>query len=355
MDGNLSRAKAGRIAARVSKFVLPRVSPWLHQVATESLWTAEFLQRNMTTLRCPVVLISQVQRSGGTLLSQLFDGHPNLAGYPGELKFGSSLAEDAWPSVSSDKSYEDNFDYLHDSRLVDTYRKGFTKSEHDPLRYAFLCSPSLHRDLFLHSCAVSRPQSPREIFNCYFSAFFGAWLNCRSKLYDAKWITAFSPRVASDEKNMEAFFRDYPDGRLIQVLREPNSWLSSAKGHRRTKKRNLSDEQLLDAWSSSTRSMIRNRKTYGNSVIIVPFEQLISNTRAVMQQMCAALELEFDAALLVPTFNRETMRANSSFAVEGSGIIQNPLSRVLADAEKTKVSASALQLYEEAFQYAIGA
>ena len=26
----------------------------------------------------PLVLISQVQRSGGTLLSQLFDGHPEV-------------------------------------------------------------------------------------------------------------------------------------------------------------------------------------------------------------------------------------------------------------------------------------
>ena len=36
----------------------------------------------------PLVLISQVQRSGGTLLSQLFDGHPELHAHPHELKIG---------------------------------------------------------------------------------------------------------------------------------------------------------------------------------------------------------------------------------------------------------------------------
>ena len=33
-----------------------------------------------------LIIISQVQRSGGTLLSQLFDSHPQIHSYPSELK-----------------------------------------------------------------------------------------------------------------------------------------------------------------------------------------------------------------------------------------------------------------------------
>jgi hypothetical protein len=36
----------------------------------------------------PLVLISQIQRSGGSLLSQLLDGHPELDAHPHELKIG---------------------------------------------------------------------------------------------------------------------------------------------------------------------------------------------------------------------------------------------------------------------------
>ena len=36
----------------------------------------------------PLVLVSQIQRSGGTLLSQLFDGHPECHAHPHELKIG---------------------------------------------------------------------------------------------------------------------------------------------------------------------------------------------------------------------------------------------------------------------------
>lgn len=36
----------------------------------------------------PLILISQIQRSGGTLLSQLFDGHPELYSNPAEITWG---------------------------------------------------------------------------------------------------------------------------------------------------------------------------------------------------------------------------------------------------------------------------
>ena len=34
----------------------------------------------------PLALISQIQRSGGSMLSQLFDGHPEVHAHPHELK-----------------------------------------------------------------------------------------------------------------------------------------------------------------------------------------------------------------------------------------------------------------------------
>ena len=36
----------------------------------------------------PLALISEIQRSGGSLLSQLFDGHPQVHAHPHELKIG---------------------------------------------------------------------------------------------------------------------------------------------------------------------------------------------------------------------------------------------------------------------------
>ena len=46
----------------------------------------------------PLVMISQAPRSGGTLLAQLFDGHPDLLVFPHELKWGGQIKH-AWPKV----------------------------------------------------------------------------------------------------------------------------------------------------------------------------------------------------------------------------------------------------------------
>ena len=44
-----------------------------------------FLKKEIVEIKKDLIIIGQIQRSGGTLLSQLFDDHPELYNYPGEL------------------------------------------------------------------------------------------------------------------------------------------------------------------------------------------------------------------------------------------------------------------------------
>ena len=295
-----------RMVRRLSSFVIPRRSAKAKpSLTSEANWIQSFLQTHASNLRVPVVLISQAQRSGGTLLSQLFDSHSQIANYPIELQFGPEVPEDGWPTLELTKNNSRIFSCLDDDRLVRTFREGFSKSVHDPRRYAFFYSCTLHRELFLHSCNVAPPRSSRDFLDIYFSTFFHAWLNYRTNLRNVKWVTAFAPRLASNEKNVEAFFRDYPDGRLIQLLRAPHSWLSSAKRHKRTRRLDLSDDELMQIWSASTESVMRNRCIYGNSVVIISFETLVADTSLTMQHLCSVLGIDFEAVLLAPTFNGE--------------------------------------------------
>lgn len=348
----MQSASAG-IVRKISKLVSRKTFHTKQGLTAEAKWIEGFLKKHATVSQAPVVLISQVQRSGGTLLSQLLDDHSQVANYPGELKFGPDVPEDRWPTVDFARSFESTFRCLQDHRLGKLVQEGFTKSTNDPRRYPFVFFPTLHRTLFLHACSVAKPATPRALFNIYFSTFFSAWLNCRTSIRKAKVVTAFAPRLASSEKDMHMFFADYPDGRLIQVLRDPRSWLLSAKRHRRTRKRSLSDEDLMRAWSVSTASMIRNRRSYGASVVIVPFERLITDTGAVMQSVCGQLGLEHEPALNSPTFNGDATIANSSFAVADEGVIADPLSRGSAQVETARVGDAALRLYEDAAREAI--
>lgn len=57
----------------------------------------------------PLVLISQVQRSGGTLLSQLFDSHFQCHVHPGELHIGNPN-KTHWRPVFPGKTPDQMFD-----------------------------------------------------------------------------------------------------------------------------------------------------------------------------------------------------------------------------------------------------
>ena len=54
-------------------------------------------------VRAPLVLVSQIARSGGTFLSQLLDNHPDLWVHPQEFKIGYPKKWD-WPDLGGVRS-----------------------------------------------------------------------------------------------------------------------------------------------------------------------------------------------------------------------------------------------------------
>ncbi len=60
---------------------------------------------NLVPVREPVVLVSQVQRSGGTLLSRLFDAHPEIHAHPYELHIGRRRRS-RWSKIALDRPDE---------------------------------------------------------------------------------------------------------------------------------------------------------------------------------------------------------------------------------------------------------
>ena len=86
---------------------------------------------------CPLVLISQVQRSGGTLLSQLLDGHPELHAHPHELKIGYPTKY-TWPRIDLGANL------LNPSNSKRFLFAQMVEIEREKHRHAFFlsCSPS---------------------------------------------------------------------------------------------------------------------------------------------------------------------------------------------------------------------
>ncbi|MFC1875743.1 sulfotransferase [Thermodesulfobacteriota bacterium] len=272
----------------------------------------------------PLALISQIQRSGGSMLSQLFDGHRQVHAHPHELKVGYPKKHN-WPPIDLNDPPDRWFEILFEDIVVRHFRYGYKKMEKYKDTFLFIFLPFLQKQLFLNYLESIDKIDQRDVFDAYMTSYFGAWVNNQNRLGDKKFITAFTPRMAFMETNMTSFFKIYPDGRLISVLRDPKNWFPSAKRHQLDKYGDIS--KALDQWNESTRSMVRNKKVYGDRVCIITFDDLVQHTESVMRYLADFLNIRFDDILLTPTFNKILIKPNTSFKLENPGIMISALER----------------------------
>lgn len=279
---------------------------------------------HIQTVNSPLALISQIQRSGGSLLSQLFDGHPQLHAHPHELKIGYPSKYN-WPKLDLDDQPKRWLETLFEPTVLDHFKNGYKKQRNMDETFSFLFLPSVQKELFFKHLSTLDTVRMRDVFDAYMTSYFGAWLNNQNNYGQKKFITAFTARLAMDRDNMKAFFEIYPDGRLISIIRDPKNWYPSAARHRPQVYGDIED--ALDLWQKSARAMLWNKERYGDRVCILTFEDLVGKTESVMRYLADFLEINFDDCLMMPTFNKYPIRANTSFEAQQHGIIDGTLNR----------------------------
>src|SRR5207248_11619044 len=141
----LPRRVRSSIACRTRRW-RPRVSetsaaPWLRtSPIDEYRRVCASRLAHVVEVRQPLVLVSQIQRSGGTLLSQLFDGHPECHAHPQELHIGYPKKRH-WPRL--DLSRPDTWFETLRERIAGRYlRKGYRKENAADEEFPFLFLPS---------------------------------------------------------------------------------------------------------------------------------------------------------------------------------------------------------------------
>jgi hypothetical protein len=300
----------------------------------------------------PLALISQIQRSGGTLLSQLFDGHSELHAHPHELKIGYPTKY-TWPKLDLKDASNRWLETLFETSVLSHFKKGYKKEKKRDDAFLFLFLPSLQRELFLDYVGSIDPLTLRDVFDGYMTSYFGAWLNNQNSYGQKRFITAFTARLAMRNENMQSFFEIYPDGRLFSIIRDPKNWYPSAIRHKPKICRGIRDG--LDLWKKNARAMLRNKDRYGDRVCILTFEDLITRTKSVMRYLAEFLEIEFEDILLEPTFNKYPIRANTSFEAEKNGIIKSTLERyrTLTQEELEFIQSMSGELYGQVLSLAI--
>lgn len=283
---------------------------------------------HISPVTAPIALISQIQRSGGSLLSQLFDGHPEIHAHPHELKIGYPKKYH-WPKIDLNKSPKQWFNILFETSVIRHLREGYQKERNADITFPFIFMPALQKRIFMHTLDAIDGIKLRDVFNAYMTSYFGAWLNNHNIQGPKKYVSAFTPRLSMSKENMESFFEIYPDGRLISIIRDPKNWYPSALRHnKKIKKDKYADiHTALNQWKECTLSTLENKERYGYRVCVIRFEDLVSKTEPVMRHLAGFLDLEFDPILLTPTFNKTPIGANTSFQLEKSTIMDSTLNR----------------------------
>jgi hypothetical protein len=314
---------------------------------------------NVIEVNEPLALISQVQRSGGTLLARLFDGHPQCHAHPHELLIGDAKGH-SWPSFRLREKPQTWWGRLEEETLTKMFASGKrvvpvkAANDEDSLqgRYPFVLPPRLQRLLFQEEVKRRAPiKSERGILNAYMTSLFNAWIDYQNLTgWQKKWVVAFSPRRAWGA-GLTRFFKLYPDGRLISILRDPLSWYTSEQG------RNPGPVTVgrVAGWTKSTQQMRRAAEEHRKQLFIVRFDELVLDTAGVMGRLAAFLDIEFDPILTTPTFNRYPVGANSSFGVGRTGVVTDPVERykrVLSEEQQKLIRDECWDLYEAVLELA---
>jgi hypothetical protein len=319
----------------------------LHEYRT-LLWMRT---KQCVTVDQPLALITQAPRSGGTLLMRLFDGHPQCHAVPHEL---GTLLPAALPLP---RGKAKAWNLLTDPRLGSQFELGLRQSKGslaaDSSARAFLLPPLLHRGLFEHCLRRDRPESDRGILDCYLTAYFNAWLDYRGFSQDGQlWVTGFEPSAIASPERLICFRELYPDGKLVSIVRDPSGWLVSAQ---RRNERYADRDVALEFWRGTVEAALAAKRERPEAVAIVSFESLVGDTERTMRAIAGFLGIEFTSDLLTPTFNGEPMKANSSFPVEGPGVIEAPLTRgeLLPPDDVQAIELGSGPLYERALEVAL--
>lgn len=297
----------------------------------------------------PMVLVSQMQRSGGSLLSQLFDGHPQVYANPHDLRIGKPKGKKEWPDLDLTSRPAEWFRQLKDRKWKKLGRAGFFgKPGQNPhaadLQYPFTFDQHAQGELFLQLAAEREVRSQRDILDCYWTSFFASWAEWQPTGREVV-VSGFMPRVVGQRGSMERFRRDYPDGRLISIVRDPVSWYASTSRHNPD---HADVRAAVHEWSRNVRAigdLVRAREEWATGVL---FADLVSEPEAVMRRLAAFSGIEWHPCLLEQTFLGQPMLPNSSFAIAEPGINKAVAERTDVDPEaRAYLEVEAVPLYEE--------
>ena len=299
------------------------------------------------------IYIAGINRSGGSLLSRLFDGHTDILSYPTELGFPTdenlyeiSDSYSGVPQTIPSINFEIENDFYSILELPTQKHKYSTtwgKEKADPMgvRDNYLeknfygnVSATFDYDKFtsIFNKLSKTSRCIEDLYNARHHAYFSAWNN-------GEYIKNQSTIVMQDSggiylTNIDKFFKDFKESILIYPLRDLMGYVAAEKvryarrffGSRRFAFPQLPnyfvkrfDNYDLDAqikgWLCAlTRVRILQEKyNTNNQFIVYSHNTLTANAKNTMQKLSSLSKIDYEDVLLKPTIGENDWLGNSHY------------------------------------------
>jgi len=147
-------------------------------------------------------------------------------------------------------------------------------------------------------------------FNNYMKSFFLSFDSYKQSLSNKKYFVGFIPNLINHKFSVEEFLSNFDDGYIISIIRNPTNWLASAARH----SRKFRDPNLaLKYWKNNCLNTLNYKKKFEHRLIIIDFEDLVTETERTMKKLCLILNIQYNDKLTIPTLNESKIKSNSSF------------------------------------------
>ena len=252
-------------------------------------------------------------KSGTTLLVALLDSHPELLVLPEETAYFPTVLTKYAP-----RGRRAQFDYLTKQSLSNVLFGG-------PCKWGKRSYSTFPRQKFLETFerAAFDPASAHEELLLLMVKAYAATLG-RSLDTITRWVE----KTPANRNHIGAILSRFPEAKILVTLRDPRAILAAQIALEKTRQTGrFSTYYVIAHWRVGAKLArhIREGEVPG---FVVQYESLVRQPARTMEEVCAYLEIHFDAdTVLVPTKVGRFWSGNSAARVNFSDISTEPVTR----------------------------
>jgi hypothetical protein len=247
-------------------------------------------------------MISAGFEHGGNVTHRHLDGHPDLFVYPFESQLGNRDFTDflasvervqyRYPEFPEGKTATELYELIIDEEMK-TYLR---KKNGSKFKDANLVMDEKNRINKFCEILGDAPHSRAHVIEAFFRSTFEAWENFYGQLHDGTKFVGYSPAIGIDA---ERIIRDFPEVRIIHIIRNPFSAYFDTK--RRPFPQPLN--KYLITWNIYHSTVEMFAKQYPKNVKIFRYEDLVADKENFMKDVSKFIHVDFSEKMLFPSWN----------------------------------------------------